>query len=140
MCSDPKFTGDILVTSNSELEHEKLLLIGRSIIPIVNGRGQVWIINANEYDIRLPPNNKIESLEAYESDSKSYIEMNYLQDLQEQLENPVNETLAQLNSIEECDRAEKLFKDCKFGEKLTTEQKDQIKFSCRIPRCLFILY
>jgi hypothetical protein len=71
MCSDPEFTGDILVPSNSELEYEKLLLIGRSIIPIVNGRGQVWIINANNYDIRLPPNNKIESFEPYKSDSNS---------------------------------------------------------------------
>jgi hypothetical protein len=53
--------------------------------------------------------------------------MNYLKDLQEQLEAPVNEPHAELNSLEECDGAGKLFKDCKFGEKLTTEQKDQIK-------------
>jgi hypothetical protein len=131
MCSNANFNGDILVTSNNDLEHKKLLLIGRSIIPMINGKGQVWIINANDYDIRLPPNSEIGSFEEFESDTDPYdvsnVEMNYLQDLENSPIIPDNELYPQLSSIEESDRADKLFEACTFGDKLTKEQRDRLK-------------
>jgi transposase InsO family protein len=130
-CSNPEFTADVLLDSNKDLQLRKHIFIGKTIIPMSNGRGFVWIMNLNKHPVRIPPRTKLCTFELYTEDLGTYnvaeMEGEILQELQGQPETPDSHEIPEMFKLEGEERVKQLFEDCKFGEHLTSEQKLEVQ-------------
>jgi len=125
-----KFNGDVLITPDRNLEHNRKLAIGKSIVRINNSMGYTFVTNLTSRPIRLIRRSKIGSFEEFNDDMVKVnlrrVELEQQVLRQFKIENiDGKDHMKSLNmDDDECNR---WMNSLKFGEKLKNSQCNSLK-------------